>query len=114
MNKLTNVECFHSGGGCISYYAKFNDEVWLAGDLWGYFGSYDMPKELVDEDYENGIPYESHAKSPSIPYPTWNDILDSLYGTEIYHWAVLHVKHYHENLDEMCMEDDRWKMSDQK
>lgn len=75
MSKLSNVECYYTGGGIYVYSAMFNNEVWLYGGLDWYFGSYDIKGEEIEN---NDMEYEKHWKSPSIPYPTWNEILQSL------------------------------------
>lgn len=76
MSKLTNVTCEYTGGGVWLYSALFNNEVWLYGGLDWYFGSYDIPgREIDDTDQDFG---GTHWKNPSVPFPTWNEILDSL------------------------------------
>jgi len=80
VSNLTNVSCVYTGGGIYVYSALFNDEVWLYGGLDNYFGSFDAPIDEVETDFdENGfINYEKHWKTPSVPFPTWNEILQSL------------------------------------
>ena len=77
MSNLTNVEFYYSGGGCVLYSAKFNNEVWISTDFETVY-CYDVPSVIADDDFINGIPYESHRKNPSVPLPTWNDIYDSI------------------------------------
>ena len=73
---LTNVKCYYTGGGIYVYSALFNGEVWLFGGLDNYFGSYDLSGEVINDMEE--VDFDSHVKTPSIPYPTWNDILESI------------------------------------
>ena len=76
MAKLTNVSCVYTGGGIYVYTAKFNDEVWLGTDF-DLVGSYDTPWEVITD--ELNCDYDSHWKDPSVPYPTWGEILTSVY-----------------------------------
>ena len=80
MSRLTNVECYHSGGGVFSYTALFNNEVYLAGDLDGDFESYDAPYGDVERDLDSNGDYQfkKHKKKPSVPFPIWQEILDSI------------------------------------
>lgn len=73
---LSNVKCYYTGGEIYVYSALFNGEVWLYGGLDNYFGSYDLSGETIEQFHDCN--YEAHVKVPSIPYPTWNDILDSI------------------------------------
>ena len=75
MAKLTNVTCDYTGGGIWVYSALLNNEVWLYGGLDWYFGSYDIPGSQIDDTDQD---YDAHWKNPSVPFPTWNEILDSL------------------------------------
>ena len=78
MDKLTHVDFYGTGGGCVIYTALFNNEVWNAPDFESV-ASYDIPCEEVDEDFcNNDVPYEAHYKYTSIPYPTWRDVLNSI------------------------------------
>ena len=77
MQKLTDVNFYHTGGGCILYTARFNDEVWMATDF-ETVEYYDVPKEEADKDFDNGVPYEDHFKTPSVPLPTWGDVCESI------------------------------------
>lgn len=70
-----NVCCDYTGGGIWVYSALFNNEVWLYGGLDNYFGSYDIPGEEIEE---TGCHYEEHEKVPSVPFPTWQEVLDSI------------------------------------
>lgn len=75
---LTDVHYFGTGGGCVMYTAKFNDEVWIATDFEEVF-SYDCPQAEADKDFqEHNIDYYYHYKTASVPYPTWKDILESV------------------------------------
>lgn len=76
MAKLTDVKCVYTGGGIYVYTARFNDEVWIATDF-DLVGSYDTPWEIITD--ELNCDYESHEKKPSVPYPTWDEILDSIH-----------------------------------
>lgn len=80
MKRFEHVECDYTGGGIWVYSALYNGEVWLYGGLDWYFGSYDMKGDDIDPSAEPDVPdaYEAHWKVPSIPYPTWNEILESL------------------------------------
>lgn len=75
MNRLTNVKCNYTGGGIYVVTARFNDEVWLAtdGDI---YGTYDVPWEDIEEKYN--CEYEAHEKAPSVPLPTWQELLDAV------------------------------------
>ena len=77
MAELKNVEFYGTGGGCVLYSALVNGTAWLATDFESAF-YYDENVELVDEDFLNGVPYESHLKTPSDPLPTWGEILESI------------------------------------
>lgn len=77
MAKLTNVEFYGTGGGCVLYSALVNDSAWIATDFESAF-YYDENVELVDEDFLNGVPYEDHVKDPSEPLPTWKEIFKSI------------------------------------
>lgn len=112
---LTEIKLEYTGGGIYSYSAKFNDEVWLYGDLDTGFGSCDAPYDVVSNDWtERGIPYDSHWKSPSVPYPTWRDILDSIKDTpkcrHLYDDAVKAIETFQSTrMDNMIINDDKWK-----
>ena len=77
-----NVHCDYTGGGIWVYTALYNNEVWILTDF-NLAGSYDMPIEQVENDIdeESGcIAYEKHNKAPSVPYPTWEDLLCTIGG----------------------------------
>lgn len=76
MDKFTNVNCYYTGGGVWVYSARYNNEVWLYGSLDWYFGSYSIKGEDIEEKHAND--YDTYWMNPSIPFPTWNEILDSL------------------------------------
>ena len=76
MAKLTNVTCDYTGGGVWVYSARFNDEVWLYGGLDWYFGSYSIRGSEIEDEHDND--YDLFWKNPSVPFPTWNEILESL------------------------------------
>lgn len=87
MGKLTNVSCIYTGGGIYNYSAKYNDEVWLFSDF-ELTGSFDRPY-LHTVHYNADAPFlsdcdvleedpEAVEKEPSIPYPTWREVIESL------------------------------------
>lgn len=76
MAKLTNVTCDYTGGGIWVYSARFNDEVWLYGGLDWYFGSYSIKGSEIEDEHDSD--YDSYWMNPSVPFPTWNEILQSL------------------------------------
>ena len=76
MSKFEHVKCYYTGGGIWVYSALFNGEVWLYGGLDWYFGSYSIPAEEIEEQHD--CDYDSYWKNPSIPFPTWNEILESI------------------------------------
>ena len=112
MKRFENVNCYYTGGGIYVYSALFNGEVWLYGGLDNYFGSYDAPIEEVEADLDaNGfIQYEKHEKVPSVPYPTWNEILASLryrYGDnpEV-DYMELSLRRANQNMNAKCIGED--------
>jgi len=76
MKRFENVKCYYTGGGVYVYSALYNGEVWLYGGLDWYFGSYSIPGEEIEAEHDND--YDTYWKVPSIPYPTWNEILQSI------------------------------------
>ena len=77
MAKLTHVEFYGTGGGCVMYSALVNDDAWLATDF-DFAAYYDRNVEEVDKDFQNGVDYVEHYKTPSAPLPTWREILESI------------------------------------
>lgn len=74
MKKLDLVRCDYTGGGIYVYSALFNQEVWLETDF-DLVNSLDIrPDRMIDYGYN----YDAHWKKPSVPYPTWKEILDSI------------------------------------
>lgn len=83
--------------------------MYLAGDLDGYFGSYDAPIEEVESDLDSsgGYQYEKHMKKPSVPFPTWQEILDSIRENcdpYVVSAAERIFSDYGKKMDEPCME----------
>ena len=80
MANLTNVSCTYTGGGIYIYSALFNNEVWIYGGLdTCYFDSYDIDPLQYEKDNDCSFdcPAE-HLAIPSVPYPTFGEILDSI------------------------------------
>jgi len=109
MANLTNVSCDYTGGGVYVYSALFNNEVWLYGGLDWYFGSYDIPGPTIDDTDQD---YDAHWKNPSVPFPTWNEILDSLreyYGDDPnLYYAERQLRNANPDMNERCiiLDDD--------
>lgn len=106
---FSHVQCDYTGGGIYVYSALYNGEVWLYGGLDNYFGSYDLPAETIEEYHDCN--YEAHVKVPSIPYPTWNDILESIRvncDSSTYDDAERIINHYNPGpmIWDKCMEMD--------
>lgn len=74
MAKLTNVYCTYTGGGIYVCTAKYAD-VWFVTDFEMY-GTYDVPYDDIEEKYD--YDYDSHTKDPSVPLPTWADVLEAI------------------------------------
>lgn len=62
--KLTNVEFYGTGGGCVLFSALVNDSAWL---------STDFDSVMYTESRE-----DSHRKDPEGPLPTWGQIFDAI------------------------------------
>lgn len=80
MSKLTNVSCEYTGGGIWIYSALFNNEVWIYGSLDDLsFDSYDIDPSVYEKEIGGSFdcPVE-HLAIPSIPYPTFGEILESI------------------------------------
>ena len=106
MAKLTNVSCVYTGGGIYVYTARFNDEVWLGTDF-DLVGSYDTPWETITD--ELNCDYESHWKEPSVPYPTWGEILTSIHencDASTYSDVARIMEYYEDRLDRKILGDD--------
>ena len=84
MKNLERVRCEYTGGGIYVYSALYNREIWLELDFSNEgFNSLDVPPEEMEK---YGYNYEAHTKQPSIPYPTWGEILQSIRESD-YAWA---------------------------
>ena len=114
MSKLTNVSCIYTGGGIYNYSAKYNDEVWLFSDF-ELTGSYDRPY-LHTVHYGADDPYFANSdileedpdaveKEPSIPYPTWREVIESLRDNPDQEPIDI-IKEYHPDLSVRMNEDD--------
>jgi hypothetical protein len=106
MAKLTNVSCVYTGGGIYVYTAQFNDEVWLGTDF-DLVGSYDTPWETITD--ELNCDYDSHWKDPSVPYPTWGEILASVYencDSATYSDVARTMEYYGDMLGKRILGDD--------
>lgn len=102
MARLTNVEFYRTGGGCVQYSAKVNDDAWIATDFDSLF-YYDKKVTNVDDDYlNNDIPYESHYKTPAGSLPTWGEIFQSIHDCvpSEYETAKIIMKDF--DLDAVC------------
>lgn len=82
MAKLTDVSFNYSGGGIYVFTAKYNDEVWLTTDFMSYdnYGCYDAMPVVVEHDIlpDGTINYDGHWKTPSVPLPTWGEIMEAV------------------------------------
>lgn len=106
MAKLTNVEFYGTGGGCVMFSALVNDSAWLATD----FDSavyYDENVELVDEDFLNGVEYEAHYKTPTDPLPTWGEIFEAILAK--YPGEKTHIKMIMERFDMTAICTHGWE-----
>lgn len=78
-SKFKNVAVEYTGGGVWIFQALYNDEVWILTSF-DLSGSYERPYEMIDRD--GNLTGESDAdapyKEPSIPYPTWNQIMNQI------------------------------------
>lgn len=106
---FSHVQCDYTGGGIYVYSALYNGEVWLYGGLDNYFGSYDLPADVIEEYHD--CDYEAHVKVPSIPYPSWYDILESIRlncDASTYAEAEEIINHYNPGpmIWDKCMEAD--------
>lgn len=109
MKRFENVRCYYTGGGIYVYSALFNGEVWLYGGLDNYFGSYDLSGETIEEFH--GCNYDAHWKKPSIPYPRWYEILESIHENcdmSTYVEAERILNHYNPGprMFDRCIGDD--------
>lgn len=68
--RISCMDYYGTGGGCVQMIFKFNDEVWIATDF-DLIESFDAPYDEVAEDDIDG-----HRKYASIPLPTWQEVLD--------------------------------------
>ena len=92
--KMTNVDCYYTGGGVWIFTALYNDEVWFMTDFIDScsFGCYDAPLDVVEEDEtdDGSINYDGHWKMPSVPLPTWGEILGEV--REHCHYAAKDIE----------------------
>lgn len=108
MSKFEQVKCEYTGGGVWVYSALYNGEVWLYGGLDWYFGSYSIPGAEIEDEHD--ADYDAYWKTPSVPYPTWNEILDSL--REVYRddpnlcYMERQLRNANPDMDERCIGDD--------
>ena len=63
------MDYYCTGGGCVQLVFKFNDEAWFATDF-EIVECFDMPYMDIEDEYDD------HRKTPSIPCPTWQEVLD--------------------------------------
>lgn len=110
MARLTNVTCDYTGGGIWVYSALFNNEVWLYGSLDWYFGSYSIKGSEIEDEHDND--YDSFWKNPSVPFPTWLEVLLSLRSAPnsdmfFAEWEDI-IRRANPNMTERCiiLEDD--------
>ena len=109
MDRLTNVSCDYTGGNIWVYSALFNGEVWIYGGIDScFFDSYDIdPHEYEREnDCTFDCPVE-HLAIPSIPYPTFGEILDSIgkhCSMEAYDCAEACMRANHVRFSRPCIE----------
>ena len=76
MAKLTNVYCTYTGGNIYVVTAKYGD-VYLVSDLDPQsYGTYDVPYDDIEEEYEGD--YDGHWKNSSEPLPTWGELLEAI------------------------------------
>ena len=108
MAKLTNVYCTYTGGNIWIYTALFNDEVWLYGGLdTDYFDSYDInPWQYEKENNGSFDCPADHLAIPSVPYPTFGDILESIRqncSEEAYEYAETFMRMNNVRFSELCI-----------
>lgn len=107
MKRFEYVKCDYTGGGIYVYSALFNGQVWLYGGLDNYFGSFDFPGEIIERDF--CCDYDAHWKKPSVPYPTWNEILASIKANcdeSTYENAERILRLHNSNMNERCIDDE--------
>ena len=96
--KLTNVKCYYTGGGIWVYSAKYGN-VWLYGSFDGYISCLKAQGEKVYNDVdvlehyheENDLGEvddpDSYITEPENGvWPTWEQLVSSLKGTEAEGW----------------------------
>ena len=67
--RISCMDYYCTGGGCVQLVFKFNDEAWFATDF-EIVECFDMPYMDIEDEYDD------HRKTPSIPCPTWQEVLD--------------------------------------
>lgn len=105
MKRFDIVRCAYTGGGIYVFSALFNQEVWLETDF-DIVNSLDINPDRM-EDY--GYDYDAHWKKPSIPYPTWAEILTAIRkncdaGT--CHDVERILNDYYPDLNVRCIEEE--------
>ena len=109
MSKLTNVSCTYTGGNIWVYSALYNNEVWLYGGLdTCCYGSYDIDPIQYEKDNDCSFDCPSkHLAIPSIPYPTFGEILESIRencSEEAYEYAENFIRMNHLGFSQSCIE----------
>lgn len=109
MEKLTDVNVQYTGGNIYVYSAKFNNEVWIYGALdTCQFLTYDI--DPIQYEKDNNCTFDcpdNHLAIPSIPYPSFGDILDSIreaYGDNTYSIAESWMLQNHIQFSRPCIE----------
>lgn len=108
MNKLTNVSCTYTGGNIWVYTALFNNEVWLYGGLDSdCFDSFDIDPIQYEKDHSCSFDCPSdHLAVPTIPYPTFGEILDSIRDNcsdEAYEYAESFMRMNNVGFSNLCI-----------
>ena len=67
--RISCMDYYGTGGGCVQLVFKFNDEAWFATDF-DIIECFDMPYMDIEDEYDD------HRMIPSIPCPTWREVLD--------------------------------------
>ena len=67
--RISCMDYYATGGGCVQMVFKFNDEAWFATDF-DIIECFDKPYMDIEDDWDK------HRMVPSIPCPTWQEVLD--------------------------------------
>lgn len=67
--RISCMDYYSTGGGCVQLIFKFNDEAWFATDF-DIIECFDLPYCDIEDDWD------AHRITPSIPCPTWQEVLD--------------------------------------